>query len=208
MHFSLYILTQTKSMNVDFTTVMATHTNEDLIRIVSVDRSKYQTEAVKAAEREINKRGIGTDRINQLISQFERDVHQELEKTALIPGKGVRFINAVVDTSAIIILYTLLNMLLSDIIFSAEFTIYLILFYITGISYYILLEYKFNQTLGKFLTKTMVVGTSGTRPNFQEIIARTALRMIPYEAFSFLFSNNGMHDRLSHTTVIKKTTSA
>ena len=70
--------------------------------------------------------------------------------------------------------------------------------------YYLFFEGIWQRTLGKWITKTKVVRYDGTKPHFLQILGRSFARWIPFEAFSFLFSNNpiGWHDRLSKTLVV------
>jgi uncharacterized RDD family membrane protein YckC len=70
-------------------------------------------------------------------------------------------------------------------------------------TYYSVLEGLTSRTLGKFITGTYVVTDEGLRPSFANILGRTLCRFIPFEALTFLFSSVGLHDRLSHTRVVK-----
>jgi uncharacterized RDD family membrane protein YckC len=70
-------------------------------------------------------------------------------------------------------------------------------------TYYSVLEGLTSRTLGKFITGTYVVTDEGLKPSFPTILGRTLCRFIPFEAFSFLLSSVGFHDRLSHTRVVK-----
>lgn len=70
--------------------------------------------------------------------------------------------------------------------------------------YYGLTEMYFSRTFGKYFTKTMVVKHEGSRPNMKSIIVRTLSRLIPFEPFSFLTAEQGWHDTLSVTYVVKK----
>jgi uncharacterized RDD family membrane protein YckC len=70
--------------------------------------------------------------------------------------------------------------------------------------YYISFEGLTGRTPGKFLTGTRTVNESGGPPTLPQIIGRTAARLIPFEAISFLSrSRIGWHDRLSKTRVIR-----
>ncbi|MEH6407381.1 MAG: RDD family protein [Leeuwenhoekiella sp.] len=73
------------------------------------------------------------------------------------------------------------------------------------ISYYLIMEYKFQRTLGKFLTKTKVVTQTGSKPSLNDIFIRTLCRFIPFDRTSFIVVKNGFHDSLSKTTVVKET---
>src|SRR5690606_23868025 len=52
--------------------------------------------------------------------------------------------------------------------------------------YYLVTEYLSQRTIGKFLTKTIVVSIDGERPKLKQIIFRTLSRSIPFEYFSYL----------------------
>ncbi len=65
--------------------------------------------------------------------------------------------------------------------------------------YYFTLELAFKQTIGKFITKTIVVRKDGKQPAFWDIFTRTVSRLVPFDFLSYLFSVNGIHDILSKT---------
>lgn len=68
--------------------------------------------------------------------------------------------------------------------------------------YHSSLETVFGKTVGKMITKTRVVDEGGDKINFSEAAVRSLCRFIPFEAFTFLGSGLGLHDRLSKTRVI------
>ena len=51
-------------MKQDFSEIMSGHTDDQLIEIVKIKREDYQEEAVKAAEIELQKRGLEVSQIN------------------------------------------------------------------------------------------------------------------------------------------------
>jgi len=53
-------------MTQDFSETMSNRTDEELIKIVTVDRNDYQTEAVEAAEKEIKTRNIDATKIESV----------------------------------------------------------------------------------------------------------------------------------------------
>jgi len=70
--------------------------------------------------------------------------------------------------------------------------------------YYIFTEYFTGKTLGKLMTGTKVVLEDGSKPLFSTLFIRTLVRLIPFEAFSFLNKDvRGWHDKWSRTRVIK-----
>lgn len=72
--------------------------------------------------------------------------------------------------------------------------------------YYFSLEYIWGKTLGKFVTRTIVISEESETFTWKQIAIRTLCRFIPFESFSYFFGGNypvGWHDRLSHTRVVK-----
>jgi uncharacterized RDD family membrane protein YckC len=128
-------------------------------------------------------------------------------------GRGIRFINMIVDMIAFFIIWLLISIVLiklgldqTNVDSSGESVPVIPMIIIIPVFwfYYILTEYTFQQTLGKLLTKTKVSTKSGDKPSILQILGRTLSRSIPFEYISYLFSANGIHDSLSGTTVIKK----
>jgi uncharacterized RDD family membrane protein YckC len=189
-------------MNTDFKEVMSKRTDEDLIKIVTVDRGRYQPLAVEAAEEEIKKRKIDTTKIEQvkvdLTAKFEKQKELNANKVSAL----TRFIHFIVDTIVWLIIAAILTFPLNakddlQMLFG-----YLLLF-TSFMGYYTFMETKYQKTIGKFMTKTKVVNKNGSKPEVGDIVRRTFYRLIPFDRISFLFSPNGFHDRLSDTTIIK-----
>lgn len=72
--------------------------------------------------------------------------------------------------------------------------------------YYITMEGFFGVTVGKLVTGTRVVNEQGGKPTWGQALGRTFGRLIPFEAFSVLLSDDrrGWHDSLSKTWVVRK----
>lgn len=75
-------------------------------------------------------------------------------------------------------------------------------------AYYVPMEALFGFTLGKLITGTRVVNEAGGMPSWGQAFGRTVGRLIPFEAFSFLFGKDGhcrgWHDSLAKTWVVRK----
>jgi uncharacterized RDD family membrane protein YckC len=71
------------------------------------------------------------------------------------------------------------------------------------VAYYVLFEGTLGRTPGKFITGTRVVNNAGGKPSLGQILGRSFARLVPFEAFSFLGSRGGWHDRWSHTRVVR-----
>jgi uncharacterized RDD family membrane protein YckC len=69
---------------------------------------------------------------------------------------------------------------------------------------FILGEFFFQKTLGKFLTGSIVVNEWGENPDFKTVLLRTVIRVLPWEPFSFFSDDRGWHDRWTNTFVINR----
>ena len=201
-------------MTQDFSETMSNRTDEELIKIVTVDRNDYQTEAVEAAEKEIKTRNIDATKIESVKQDIEEKETKDKELESSIVSSGTRLIHTIVDSICLFILIFFLSFILGlfSFIFGdflnindltiplLEFTTILLAFFL----YFVYMEFKFQKTVGKYITKTKVIMNDGRKPDLNEIFIRTACRLIPLDNISFIFTKNGFHDRLSNTTVIKE----
>jgi uncharacterized RDD family membrane protein YckC len=194
-------------MQTDFTSVMSGRTDEELIRIVTVERGGYQPQAIEAAEAEIAGRNIAPERFAAITAAA---THQHEEQQAFEQQKATtenRVVNMLIDTVAVYILMALMAFVYGYLTVQTGAAFSIVSFYIVlaavFFGYYVLMELTWQQTIGKFATKTKVVDLTGGKPGFNAIVIRTCCRLIPFEAFTFLLTDNGFHDRLSDTTVIR-----
>lgn len=67
--------------------------------------------------------------------------------------------------------------------------------------YYIVLEGMSQRTIGKLLTKTLVIDQYGNKPDLGTNILRNIIRMVPFEMLSCL-ADRGWHDTWSNTFVV------
>lgn len=69
--------------------------------------------------------------------------------------------------------------------------------------YYLALELTFGTTIGKLVSRTMIVDEFGEKPPPQAYAIRSFARIIPFERFSFLTAFcRGWHDIISNTCVV------
>jgi uncharacterized RDD family membrane protein YckC len=194
-------------MNTDFMDVMAKRTDEELIKIVTVDRGEYQPEGVKAAEEELKKRNVDYIKIEQVKAELTAKIEERKEFDSRKVSSLIRFTNFIFDTIAYIVLTLIFAFILGLFIQPTDETTMRIfgylMFTICFFSYYIFMETKYQKTIGKFITKTKVINKNGSRPEVGDIVRRTFCRLIPFDRISFLFTSNGFHDSLSDTTIIK-----
>jgi uncharacterized RDD family membrane protein YckC len=189
-------------VNSDFKDVMFKRTDYELIKIVTLDKGKYQSHAIKAAEEELRKRNIDTTKIEQvkveLTSKFEETEKFQTKKVSSL----TRFLNFLIDGIVWLIIVAILTFQLSPKD-AVQMLLGYLIFFASFIGYYTFMEIKYQKTIGKFITKTKVVTKNGDKPKVGDILLRTICRLIPFDRFSYLFIQNGFHDRFSGTIVIK-----
>lgn len=113
--------------------------------------------------------------------------------------KGIRVANFIVDTFVIVNI----SEILKGIVFQQTYKSLIV--FIVWLVYYFAFESYNGRTLGKLLTKTIVVDMKNSRPGVLRILLRTILRINPFDSFSYLFGKEqGAHDLLSKTRLIFK----
>jgi uncharacterized RDD family membrane protein YckC len=135
----------------------------------------------------------------------------------ILASKTRRFLNFLIDIFFINILSVLVYLLSSFVQFNINFPRFsdwidsldqyekIIYRIIICFFYYGLTEYFLSRTLAKYFTKTIVVLKDGSKPNFIAVLARTTLRIMPFECLTFLRGREpGFHDQYSKTFVVKK----
>ncbi len=193
-------------MTNEFSKVMSERSNEDLIKILTVEKDKYNPDAILAAEFEIKKRNIDSDKFEKTKNQLTTDSEEKTKTSNNVVGSGLRFFNFVIDLIGPIILLFIIAFILQLFISNPEDIIlitYPLLYLICFLAYYIIMENTFQKTIGKFVTRTKVVTHNGHKPDLNIIVTRSLCRLIPFDRISFLFVKNGFHDYLSKTTVVK-----
>ncbi len=74
--------------------------------------------------------------------------------------------------------------------------------------YYTLMEGTFGFTIGKLVTNTRVVDEYGRPPSFRKAFHRSLCRLIPFNAFSLLVSDDAVrrawHDSIPKTYVVMR----
>ena len=146
-----------------------------------------------------------------------QDVEQEI---SLQPASlGMRLVNYIIDVIFFYLIvfvgaFSLLGISvaqggsLEDNVFTQETTSALGMQYLISFStyflYYFLFEYfGKGRTIGKLITRTQVKRTDGGSLTVKDVLIRTIVRFVPFEAFSGFFGGF-WHDRWSSTVVAKK----
>ncbi len=185
-----------------FTKRFKSKTSKELESIIN-NSENYTLNAIKAATWLLESRGA-TNELEEIqieISEKTNDQRDHLMETLDIPIKtasgNTRLLHFIIDTFILVIAQSLYLWFIGPI---NE-----ILLIATYPTYYILFENKFQQTLGKMVTDTIVIDNYGNKPSVKSIILRTAARYIPFEAFScFGYYSRGWHDKMTNTNVIYK----
>lgn len=194
-------------MKNEFKEVMSQRTDEELIKIVTVERDGYNPIAIEAADSEIEKRNIDTSDFDKIKKKATVEKEQKQKVDSNLVGSGIRFLNFVIDFFVWLILAFIISFIIDLFVQPNGLGLITLIGYIlilgTFIAYYAIMEIKFQKTVGKFVTKTKVVKINGEKPENRDIISRTFCRLIPFDRLSFLFMKNGIHDMLSKTKVVK-----
>lgn len=135
----------------------------------------------------------------------------------IIASNGKRFANFVIDYVARLGLTFVIGMIAAIIgVLTGNEEIVLFFQNITRIQeltiglvvlllYYNVFEIFFGTTVGKLMTKTVVVDEYGEKPTANAVLIRSLCRLIPFEFFSFFGTPCvGWHDSLSKTYVVNK----
>jgi uncharacterized RDD family membrane protein YckC len=143
---------------------------------------------------------------------------EEFEVTDdLMASRGQRFLNYIIDTIIIYILIfgvSFITALIANYMGATGFLEWLqningleeyLIYFLIMIPYFTLMESIFSKSVGKFITKTMVVLEDGSKPESSTILKRTLCRIIPFDGLSFLGTpSRGWHDSIIGTYVVKK----
>jgi uncharacterized RDD family membrane protein YckC len=129
-------------------------------------------------------------------SQLARDYAGDLVDAS--PGR--RFVNLMVDYLTVLLLMAVCGVVAAAIGIQLQ----PVIVYPVIMVFYVFFEGVFSATPGKMLTRTRVVSLDGSKPSFGQILGRTFSRFVPFEAFSFLGSGSGWHDRWPKTRVVRR----
>lgn len=111
----------------------------------------------------------------------------------------VRLINCLIDFFVFLIVFGFLYKFTLDTI-AAEDIKWIALGLYFG--YYFGFELFLGQTIGKMITKTKVATVDQSKPGLLQIFLRSVMRLIVLDLLSYLFSERGLHDRISKTTLV------
>jgi len=128
----------------------------------------------------------------------------------LLASKQKRFLNFIIDgvIKLIIVRLIITCLNLSQIakqIDSLDMIERYMFWSLISFVYYGMTEAFLSRSPAKYFTKTIVVMEDGSKPSVMNILTRTLLRILPFEALSFLRGRSlGLHDKNSGTFVVVK----
>lgn len=190
----------------EFKKPMSVLSDRELVEINYINRHKYQELALEAAKRELEERDLSKKQIKDIIKQIEDGLIDQFVVNFDTVGSDIRLINFLIDLILWSIIYGISVFLLGFIVpyinYIVSDTVKHVVYVITFFGYYGLMEFKYQRTLAKFITKTWVVTLNGLKPSGREILIRTLSRLIPMDPVSYLFTPFGIHDKLSKTRVV------
>jgi len=189
-------------MENEFAKIMSEKSDKELIKILTIDKNKYQPLAIEAVENELKNRNISTFDYQSILKNIEEEkiINNANQNNAV--NIGLRFLNFLIDSVIGLFITFILTFPLNANELLQKLFGYFIMFGIF-ILYYVFLETKYQKTFGKMLTKTKVVKFNNEKPTQSDILRRTIFRLVPFDQISFIFTKNGFHDMLSKTKVIK-----
>lgn len=194
-------------MENEFTKVMSQRTDDELIMILTADRENYNSDAINAAETEIEKRKIDKNVFDEIKNEVTVEKEKKKEVDENVVSSFTRFLNFLIDNIVwyifgfiIVIIVRLIVQPQND---ETHQIINLLSMAFAFFAYYIFMENKFQKTVGKYITKTKIVKINGEKPESSDILTRTFCRLIPFDRISYLFVKNGFHDMLSKTKVVR-----
>ncbi|HPD66223.1 MAG TPA: RDD family protein [Bacteroidia bacterium] len=126
------------------------------------------------------------------------------------PQWWCRLLSFIVDLIVLLIFYYIITYIMykSNLYYYNKRTIYWIC---SVIAYYIAFEYGLQMSIGKLIFGLKIVDKrSFNKPKINQILIRTLVRFLPFEALTFLsikkgfLPMGGLHDTLSNTYVVKK----
>lgn len=133
---------------------------------------------------------------------------------SLYASQGQRLANLFIDTIIFYLLIFVTSMLLFLLISivsnrdtvmelaNSDLFIYTIT-YLTILLYFIVFEFFLQKTIGKYVSKTLVVTEFGEKPTLSQIIGRSFARLIPFDVFTYLGAKGrGWHDTLPNLYVV------
>lgn len=139
--------------------------------------------------------------------EFLREVHTV--------RSGLRFVNYIVDMIVFQIVIGIVSTIFDTIQaytkvdpfvnmgFVISSTLFIICLYP---GFYACCEYMWQQTPGKFLTRTYVIDEYANKPELHTLLLRSVIRFIPFDGLSFLGDGyvRGWHDSWANTWVVDR----
>ncbi len=134
-------------MENEFAKVMSERTDEELIKIVTVERDKYNPTALEAADEEVEKRKIDTSKFQEIKEKATAAKIQKQKVNSNIVGSGTRFLHLLIDWAIWIVLSFILSFIVGLVIDPVNLDLFQVVIYVlflgTFITYYAIMEIKY-----------------------------------------------------------------
>lgn len=116
---------------------------------------------------------------------------------------GLRFVHLIADYIVLVIISALISAI--PVFNKSILSLLQLVAFLSYPVFYVVMEYKFQQTLGKMITNHVVIDKYANKPDLRTCILRTLIRFVPFEALSCLSSpSRGWHDSWTGTYVVHK----
>lgn len=195
-----------------FAARFSSKTSEELQQMIDHE-ANYQPDAIEAAKRLLVERGS----LDKAVLESDNQSPEEAtEVPAYYASRTLRFVHYLIDFYFIqlITLAVSQGVSITGLLFNMVYTVdntgtiapldfwnWTIITFL----YYFMLEWQLQITVGKLVTKTIVVDKYGDKLSVLDALKRTVSRFIPFESFSCLSNpSRGWHDKLSTSFVINK----
>jgi uncharacterized RDD family membrane protein YckC len=124
-------------------------------------------------------------------------------------SSGRRFLHYLVDSFIIWLINFGIQMMLTSVSEAAflpgevRFVIFSLQpsYFLVFIGYYMIFEFFFQKTPGKFLSRSRVINEYCEKPDGGTLFLRTIIRFIPFDGITCI-SDRGWHDKWSNTWVV------
>jgi len=135
---------------------------------------------------------------NNLLNEFNQPQHQ-------LAGTGQRFANYLVDLIVVYVLVIVVSLPFGGLaqMVTENVGMYYLTFFGVFFLYYGLLEGSKGKTVGKMVTKTTVITTTGEPMSIGKAFLRTLCRIVPFEFISVFLGGPMWHDKWAGTMLVK-----
>ena len=192
-------------MDNPYSDIMSRQPDKKLIRLVTVERDSRDPLAVEAAEAELAKRGVDEFQIRRTENEYIVNVISGEETVSDNVPRWMRLSHQIIDLICFWLCWLGLNYIVIRLLedpFLISISVWFSMVF-SFVGYFVVVEWKFQRTLGMMLTNCHIIDSEGGKPDFDKIMKRTLCRLLPFDAIVYLFSGTMLHDNFSGTVVVR-----